>query len=452
MPRLNAPSVITISFNRPAIRWLLLLPAALAILATFFVVRWYVGNTVAEYGPAADEDGIEMARMAVRWAPDDPLTHWRLGSYNERTFTAENMSNALREYQMAVTLSPNDYRYWFELSRAFEAVGDRDSSEKAMRRTVELAPAYSQPLWYFGNLLLRQGKLDQAFQQLARAAEADPQIQPQVFNLAWQVFDGDVDSISRIACPSPAIRIRFAIYLVGLGRAADAMRIWATISTPDRRDPNGLSEELKKSLIDAKQFHSALEIMREIESDSAELPVPEHFSNPGFESDLALSRGKSFNWAINSGSQLQIGRDTHISHTGNSSLKLAFRAPKQLDSIRVTQTVVVEPDTQYRFECYVRTNDLISASTPQLLIISATDNTTLVTTASLSPGTSDWQRIAFEFKTKAGNEGITLVLWREACTVGSICPIFGTIWYDDFNLQRVGGPGASRRAADSGKR
>ena len=188
-----SPSVVTIRFNTST-RWLLLLPALLAILGAWFVVRWYVGNTVAEYAPAVEEGGIDMARMAVRWAPDDPLTHWRLGGLEQKVFSAENLADAVREYQLAVMLSPNDYRYWGELGHALEASGDIENGEKALRREVELAPAYSHPRWQFGNLLLREGKTDEAFQQLGHAAEADNLMRPQVFDLAMRVYQGDIES------------------------------------------------------------------------------------------------------------------------------------------------------------------------------------------------------------------------------------------------------------------
>src|SRR6267143_7115745 len=105
MPHSQTPSVITIRFG-PSMRWLLLLPALLAILGAWFAVRWYVGNTVAEYAPGVTEGGIDLASMAVRWAPGDPLTHWRLGTLEETVFSAENMTAAVGEYQEAVRLSP----------------------------------------------------------------------------------------------------------------------------------------------------------------------------------------------------------------------------------------------------------------------------------------------------------------------------------------------------------
>ena len=147
----------------------------------------------------------------------------------------------------------------------------------------------------------------------------------------------------------------------------------------------------------------------------------------------------------------QAAVDSHP-HSGKKSLRIVLRVPRNLDKIPVSQTVVVEPGTQYRFECYARTEDLISASTPALFIVDAVDGGVLATSSPLPSGTNDWQRVTFDFTTKPQHDGITLGFFRAPCSEGQICPIFGTVWYDDFNLQRIGGTGSKRRDAGSTRR
>ena len=437
----KSPSVVTIRFNG-ATRWLLLLPALLAILGSWFVVRWYVGDIVAEYAPTVEEGGLEMARLAARWAPDDPLTHWRLGSVEEKVFSAENMAAAVREYKLAVALSPNDYRYWMELGRALEASGDREGGEKALRRAVDLAPSYSHPRWYFGNLLLREGKLEEAFEHLGRAAASDNQMRAQVFGLAMQVFEGDINEIIRVAALSPPARMQFAIYLSTIARFDDAMQLWATVTPADRGAQKELAQELRTSLIASRQFRATLNVMRETDP-GAGLPQLEQIRNGGFESSLPASSADSFDWAVNSRSPAQISIDARP-HNGNGSLRVLFRAPNGLERIQILQTVIVEPRAMYRLEYYVRTEELISASKPILTIQDAVDNALLVETAPLASGTSDWQKVTVEFKTNPKHDGIIIGFRRAPCDEGQICPIFGTVWYDDFSLQRIDGPGSSR--------
>src|SRR5713226_6703764 len=96
----NSPSVVTVHLESPASRFLFLLPALLAIFACWFVVRWYVGNTVAEYTSGNEEGAIDMALLAEKWAPSDPFTHWRVGAIEEQVFTANNLADAVHEYQL----------------------------------------------------------------------------------------------------------------------------------------------------------------------------------------------------------------------------------------------------------------------------------------------------------------------------------------------------------------
>lgn len=450
MPQSKSPSLITLNFKPPALRWLLLLPALIALLGAWAAVRWYVGNTVAEYSPSIDEGGLEMAQMAVRWAPADPLTHWRLASFKEKTFSAENLAAAVREYELAVQASPYDYRYWMALGRALEAAGDSERGEKALRRAVELAPAYSNPRWHYGNLLLRQGKTDEAFAQLSRAAEADELMQPPIFGLASQVFGDDLERIIQVL-PSPAVRLQFALSLVTGRKFDEASRVLRTISRADKKAQSALADGVLQSLLNQKQFHAALALLRELEPEGSQLPAPEQFWNGSFDKPIPFSDTKPFRWVINNRPQSQIAIDPR--GRGQASLRIVFNAPNKLESVPVSQTIIVEPETHYRIQFYQRSEGLTTASTPAVVINDSVDNTQLAASLPMPAGTNDWQLVTLDFKTKPKHEGISLGLVRAACENNEpICPIFGTIWYDDFNLQRVSdGSRASRRAGNSNR-
>ncbi len=448
MPR--SKSVITINFKPRVARWLLLLAALLAILCAWFAARWLVGNVIAEYAPAPDQGGVEMARVAVHWAPDDPLTHWRLASFEEKTFSAENLATAVQEYQLAVKASPYDYRYWMELGRALEASGDREGSEKALRRAVELAPNYSHPVWQYGNVLLREGKIDEAFNQLSKAADVDPEMRSPVFGLATQVFGGDIDQIVKVL-PAPAVRLQLAINLINANNFDQASRVLYTISHEDRKAHSELADKIITSLIENKQFHAALSLLRELEPDQSQVATPEQVWNGGFEQSIPPQDPKPFHWLINSRPQVQILVDLHA-HSGNGSLRVAFAVPNKIEKIPVSQTIIVEPDTQYRIQFYQRTDKLVSASRPVVSISDAATNEVLASSEPVASGTNDWQLVTLNFRTRPKNDGISIGIFRSGCEGQPICPIFGTVWYDDFNLQRVSGPSSANRNARAGNK
>jgi hypothetical protein len=143
--------------------------------------------------------------------------------------------------------------------------------------------------------------------------------------------------------------------------------------------------------------------------------------------------------------------DSH-GHIGQGSLRIVFRAPSALDKIQLSQTVAVEPGTQYRFEYYVRTEGLVTASTPVVTILDAVDGNVLATSKPSPSGTNAWQQVTLEFTTNPKHDGITVGFNRAPCSETEICPIFGSVWYDDFNLQRGGGAGSLRRDAGRVKR
>jgi len=444
VPQTSHSSAITLKFNPPALRWLLILPALFAVVGAAFAIRWYVGNTVSEYTSTPDADGIEMARLGARWATDNALAHWRLGSLQERNFSADNLDAAVREYRLAVEVEPYDFRYWLELGRALEAAGDPTNGEKALRRAVELAPSYSHPRWQYGNLLLRQGRVDEAFAELVHAADADEAMRSPVFGLASQVFSDDPVRIARVLS-SPSLRLQFALSLVNSGKPDEAMNVIHTVSAADRKSESATIDEIVKAFIARHYYHAAVSLMRDSQADTTGLPAPEQISNGSFEASLMQPEERPFHWSIDSGSPVQINIDNARPHGGQGSLHMLFRSARNLESIPMSQTVIIEPDTQYKLQFYIRTEGLLSGSRPYVAIKDLMGET-LASSGQSPSGTNDWQAMAVDFKTRPKDEGIVIEFAREPCGNNDpICPIFGSVWYDDFNLQRIGGGSPTAR-------
>jgi len=113
----------------------------------------------------------------------------------------------------------------------------------------------------------------------------------------------------------------------------------------------------------------------------------------------------------------------------------------------VSQTIVVQPNAKYRLEFYARTDKLNSASTPVVTIFDPKYAKGIASSASLPTGTNGWQKYSVDF-TMSDGDGIVMMIGCPPCPVGNVCPIFGTVWYDDFILQRTsGGPGRTAAAS-----
>jgi hypothetical protein len=437
------------------LRLLLLVPVAFALFGSWYAGRWYVGDVVAEYAPSLESGSIEMAQWTTKLAPDDPLTHWTVAALERQVLPPEQWAGTLRHYEEAVSLSPNDYRFWVDLGRAREQAGDSAGGEKALRRAVELAPTYAEPRWLLGNVLLRANQVDEAFAQLQLAGEQDPRVRPQIFNMAWYVFGQDVEAISHAAGNSPAARADFVTYLMGRQLLDDALGQWNSLSAEDKIAQRATGLGLMRALLSAVRFHEAFKIYSDIDPKGASGIKAEQFFNGGFENDIGLSEESPFDWRVGSVAQAQIGIDERYRRSGNRSLRIRFQAPGQLAFNTIGQLVLVEPSTTYRLEFYARTSDLKSASTPLIEIQDAANKIGFASSAPLPVGTNEWQPVSIDFKTGPKTEAIYVTTNRSGCDpeTGGSCPIFGIVWYDDFNLQRGGASSTAPqgRRADAGR-
>ncbi len=416
------------------VKALMVLTVLLALFATWFVVRWYLGNTIAEYFQP-EGSRLETAQMAVNLAPNDPLPHWRLGNLAKKELPPDQITVVVAEYEKAVSLSPHDYRLWMEFGEALEQAGEFDKAERALREAVKLAPSYAYPRWYLGNLLLRTDRYGEGFAELQRASEANNQFQTQLFNLAWQLNKDDFNALQNAVGKSPGSRAGFAMYLVERGHYDEGLRLWNSLTGIEKKESRFAADKIISSLIASQRYHEAIDIWNEVAPGLAYLAAKGRIIDPGFEDNLAHGPGAVFGWQVQSNSQVQLGIDAGQGHSGSRSLRVYFQVRSHVDTINVSQLVPVQPNTEYDFECYVKTERLESAETPVILIARAIDDAPLVSSPPAASGNSDWQRISLSFKTADKIEAVKVKMVRNSCGDSPVCPIFGTVWYDDFDLK-----------------
>ena len=415
--------------------WLRVPLAVLAVAAlcgAWYGVRWCVGSTMAEWA-----QDLETAESATRLAPADPQSYLKVARLRRMSFEPEELPDALRNYEQAAALAPNDYLIWLEWGRALGAAGDTEGGVRALRRAAELAPSYAQPRWHLGNALLRAGRMDEAFAELRRAAEADPALLAQVFNLAWQVYDQNMQQVVGAIGSTPLARSQLTLVLVGRKQLDDALAVWSGLSAEEKRLYPGAGETLIRALYGQGQHQTALRALGE---QGVEGLAAEKLANGGFESDIGPAGTQLFQWQVAGlppGTGVAI--DTRTAHAGQRSLRVSFNAPSQIDFNSVSQLIVVEPSTRYRLSFFERSEELKSAATLYTAVLDgAAGGVALGNSAPVASGTHDWQPATIEFTTGPRTQSVLVRLGRAGCADG-VCPIFGKIWYDDFDLQRAAG-------------
>ena len=417
------------------VRLLLVVLLLAAATWSYFVVRWYIGNTLAEYFDPAGNN-LRVAEMAVSLAPADPLTHWRIAQMEQKGLPLDQQTKSLAEYEKAVSLSPNDYRFWMALGTASEQAGDTAKAERALKQAVALAPSYAYPHWYLGNLFLRTGRYAEAFAELRLASEADAELQPQQFNLIWEIYGSDPEGLKKAVGETAAARAKFAEYLLGRQKFEEGLRMWDTLGSDEKRANRETGEAMVNSLVTAFRYHDGMRVWNDVTVNERFRAELGRVFDGGF--DEATAPESVFAWQVKALPQLQIGLDQEKSHSGAASLRLVFHVRSNIENINISQLVPVTTNTEYDFEFYVATEKLETGSPPLVQIMDPTTSGVIVSSPAASNGNSDWTRIALSFKTGDKTEAVTIRIARPSCGTedAPVCPIFGSVWYDDFSLKR----------------
>lgn len=425
-------AIKSIKLNSTVGRLALLGIALLCVLGVYFSVKWCLASTLA--GRA---DNREIAELAANLAPHDPKAHYSLAFFEEKAFLADAFAKSLEEHERAVSLSPNDFRMWFDLGRARDRNGDAAGAEKAFRKAVELAPNYSRIHWTLGNLLLRQGNTEEAFVEIRRAVENDPSYANPAVSVAWQFFDADVPLISQKIGDSIPIKSALSTFLAGQKRFDEAFALWNALSLEDKRTTFKTdSEQLFQVLLSAKKYRDAVTVQSQIAQPEGEKFEIGKIFNGGFEADVTTKNPNFFEWTIQDGLQPQIGFDNTQKHGGSRSLVIVFNSATGQESRAIQQNIAVESGKHYTFETFFRADLKNNPSTVKWDVQDMIDGKILGSTAAV-PAVSDWSRLTVDFTTLPTTEAITIRLTRVPCQQSSIiCPISGRVWFDDFSLKK----------------
>jgi hypothetical protein len=395
----------------------------LAIAACLFLIqvsaRFGMSRIFARYALATTS--TEVADTAVRLTPSDPEAHrTRAAVFNRQ----QNPAEAAKSLEAALALRYRDDYLWIELGNTREELGDTQGALAAMDEAVRWAPYYAHTHWQRGNLLLRMGQANDAFTELRAAALANPRYEPNLFDLAWGISRNNLRTTEALLdIKDDNERLAFIYYLARNGRGSEVLdqvhlvKLELAAST---------RIELGLLLFDAKAFKESFELMHASEMTP--------FIDGGFEGELLVNQ-KGFGWILTPGPKSRLTVDISEKLSGNQSLSVNFdgdwppRPP-------LSQTFIVNPNTSYRISFAVKTKDLVTGGPPVILVNDATNDQLLAKSENFPTATTPWTKLTFTFTTLPTSQAAVIRLQRNNCD-SSPCPIFGTLWLDEFYVEQT---------------
>jgi len=385
---------------------------------------------------AKRETLLGSADEAIRLSPKDPEAHYA------RAFVLSSMGrfvDAAKEYETTITLRPDDYVLWAGLGEARTRAGNRQGAIAAYKEAVRLAPYYAQSHWELGKLALQSGNRDAAFAELRLACISRPSFLPEVMNLAWEAYAGNTQAVQDAVQPQTAkARLALAKFFIEHGNTADAFALVRAAGDASNKDRQALVAEL----LSTRRFAEAYEVWSSgREGTTAHPRGDDTIVDGGFEGNIAIN-DQGFGWQpARSNDVLRLSLDSVEPHSGAYSLRLEFNGDFGASPL-ISQLAIVEPRSRYQLTFAARTQELVTGGLPVVTLTDAgsTDGRALGQSTPLSQGTSPWQNYAVDFTVSETTSAMRIMI-QQKCT-GSPCPIFGRVWFDDFLLQKVGGPRA----------
>jgi hypothetical protein len=228
-------------------------------------------------------------------------------------------------------------------------------------------------------------------------------------------------------------------FLVGEHNATAAVEAWDRLIARDPHADWRRAFGLTDLLVAQDKFEEAGTVWRQAirtdDGNAAGYTGNSLVYNGGFERDIA---GGGFGWRQTDVLGAEFDYDTDLKHSGNRSARLMFDGTKNLSYQELLQYVLVASGRRYRFQGFMRTNEISTESGMQFEIVDPKDQANLDICTQNETGTAPWTLEQIDFTTGPRTRMIMIRIARKP-SERLDNKIRGTVWIDDVSLVPLGG-------------
>jgi tetratricopeptide (TPR) repeat protein len=406
-----------------------LLVLSLSVLAGYRVLTLWRGTRLSLKNPSRED-----LLQSIRWTPSNPNPYYGLGLYHQWNIERIDLQESLHSLEKAVDRSPLNQRYWLDLAKVLNRMGQRKASEQALEKAVFLFPTGYTGRWTAGNLLLQQGALQKALPHFAYILAGYPEESNLVYEILFRVTRDQGFILDKVIPGDLPSLNRYLSYLYEIGDKETAVKAWA------RKTSLGLQDDRKTVLrhvdflIDRKAFAEAFQVWKARLREEG-LPAPSDrnlITDGGFEREELLGAG--FDWRMIPVPGASISFDASAAFEGKRSLKIVFDGKENIDFQHLYQYVSWKPDRDYLLTAHMRTKEMTTKSgiKVEVLAVGGTGPALQVSSESLT-GDNGWKELAVAFHTPARSEGGIVRVRRERTDKFDRF-LSGAVWLDDLQL------------------
>src|SRR5579872_3401660 len=245
-------------FASPAWKW----PAAIvAIVAAAWLC--YGGGKHALAAHYAASPNFENWVRATRIEPNNADTWYRLGRFRQLDFDNEDLPLAISYYRRAIQLNPRSPYYKLDLASALEMTGSNGEADSYFRAAQAAFPISAEVSWKYGNFLLRQNRLPEAYAEIHRSLMVDPKLIPLAVSRVWH-SDPDIHLLLDQVLPdTPEAYSETLSFLADAQDPTTALEVWDRLIPKDPQAGSKWGIKLTDMLVVQEKFEVARTVWRQ---------------------------------------------------------------------------------------------------------------------------------------------------------------------------------------------
>jgi tetratricopeptide (TPR) repeat protein len=409
---------------------------ALAVAAMVWLSYAGVNHALASYYGASSNP--EDWPRASRIEPTNAENWYRQGRYRQLDFDHSDLPLAVSYYRRAVQLNPRSPFYKLDLASALEMAGSDAEAEKYFRAAQENYPISAEVSWRYGNFLLRQQRLPEAYAEIHRAVAVDPKFLPLAVSRAWHSNPDVQVLLDQVLPKTPEGDWEALSFLVQAQEGGAALTVWNHLIAQKPSIDWKKLFAFTEMLVNQDHFDEAGSVWSQATAaEGAALPVSPGGSlvfDGGFETELP---GGGFGWRRQDVSGADFDFDDGEKHSGSRSARIAFDGTQNLSYEHLYQWVLVAPARRYRFRGFLRTDHISTDSGIRFEIRDLRRPKDLDVMTPNETGTQPWTMEEIEFTTGPQTHIIQISV-RRMPSARLDNKINGTVWVDDVAVFPAG--------------
>lgn len=420
------------TISSPLLRRLFLVAASIASIIVLWqaTVLWLADHWLASGNSKQMAKGAELT-------PGNADAWDRLGRYHLLSFEDPDIPLATRELQRAVKVDSLSQDYWMDLASAYDASGNDAGAEGAYVEARKAYPASALVDWNYGNFLLREGKDQQGYEEIAHAVRGTPTLLPLAMSRVWH-SSGDVNELlDHVIPPDPDSYVTALNFFGAIKQVQPGMAVWQRLIA------------LGKPVHLASMFDFIEELIRENDGDDA-LRVWNGSVTSAGESQLAVTAtspvsdgtfqssfpngGLGWRWQGELGASIDF--DSATPNGKGRSVRLDFSGGVNVNVTEPIQYVAMQNGQAYHFHASMRTEGITTNSGIRLVVSDALQGNANVESASFI-GTHPWTDIDLDIPAWPQTHFLVIRLRRDPSQYFDN-KLSGSVWIADVSLVPTG--------------